>query len=292
MSKGKTVSLVLGSGGARGLAHIGIIHWLEENGYQIRTIAGSSIGALVGGIYSAGKLDDYEKWVRALQKKDVIRLLDFAYSRSGIFSGDRIMKTLENFLGDVHIEDLPINFTAVSTDIDTEKEVWFDQGSLFNAVRASISIPMIFTPVHYRGHTLVDGAVLNPIPVAPTLTDINDITIAVSLSGKHKNIQFSQSTTPELKVENRYFQSISQFIEKLQNKVNAPAEESLDILEVMLKTYESMQNTITRFKLAGYNFDHLIEVPSNSCRILEFHKANQMIDLGYKLAEKQLGPHL
>ncbi len=290
-NKKKTISLVLGSGGARGLAHIGIIHWLEEQGYEIKTIAGSSIGALIGGIYAAGKLDIYEKWVRALQKKDVLNLLDFAFSRSGLFSGDKIMQTLEELLGDVKIEDLPIKFTAVASDLDAEKEVWFDDGSLFEAIRASISIPTIFTPVTYRGHMLVDGAMLNPIPVAPTLVDMTDITIAVSLRGKRDPDLHTQKAQ-ETKIENTYLQAISSYIEKLQQKYIGEAVEQADVFDVIMKTYESMQNTITRFKLAGYNFDHLLEVPANSCKILEFHKANEMIDFGYQLAKEQLAHQL
>ena len=290
-NKKKTISLVLGSGGARGLAHIGIIHWLEEQDYEIKTIAGSSIGALIGGVYASGKLDVYEKWVRALQKKDVLKLLDFAFSRSGLFSGDKIMQTLEELLGDVKIEDLPIKFTAVASDLDAEKEVWFDDGSLFEAIRASISIPTIFTPVTYRGHMLVDGAMLNPIPVAPTLVDMTDITIAVSLSGK-RDPDLHTKQTQETNVENTYLQAISSYIDKLQQKYIGQAVEQADVFDVIMKTYESMQNTITRFKLAGYTFDHLLEVPTNSCKILEFHKANEMIDFGYELAEKQLSHHL
>lgn len=290
MPRKTTVSLVLGSGGARGMAHIGIIHWLEEHNFEIKTIAGSSIGALIGGVYGAGKLDVYEKWVRALQKRDVINLLDFAFSRSGLFSGERIMQTLKDLLGDINIEDLPIKFTAVASDLDAEKEVWFDDGPLFDAIRASISIPTIFTPVHYNGHLLVDGAMLNPIPVAPTLTDMTDITIAVSLSGKRKPLPLEmpiQKAKPKL-IDNGYLSAISSYIEKLQQKYNAPAIKQTHVLDVVMKTYESMSNTITRFKLAGYNFDYLVEVPSNSCKILEFHKANEMIEYGYLLAEKNL----
>lgn len=287
----KTVSLVLGSGGARGLAHIGIIHWLEEHGYKITTIAGSSIGALIGGVYSAGKLDDYEKWVRALQKKDVIKLLDFAFSRSGLFSGDKIMQTLKELIGDINIEDLPIKFTAVASDLDTEKEVWFDDGPLFDAIRASISIPTIFTPVRHNGHMLIDGAVLNPIPVAPTLSDMTDITIAVSLSGK-RVYNAPPIVSPKKNIENGYLSAISNYIDKLQQKYRNQEVDQTDVFDVIMKTYESMQNTITRFKLAGYNFDHLLEVPSNTCKILEFHRASEMIDFGYELAEKQLSGHL
>ena len=287
----KTVSLVLGSGGARGLAHIGIIHWLEEHGYKITTIAGSSIGALIGGIYCAGKLDDYEKWIRALQKKDVIKLLDFSFSRSGLFSGDKIMQTLKELLGEVNIEDMPIKFTAVASDVDAEKEVWFDDGPLFDAIRASISIPTIFTPVSHNGHMLVDGAMLNPIPIAPTLTDMTDITIAVSLSGK-RVYDTDLEQKHEIKIENGYMAAISNYIDKLQIKYINQEVDQTDVFDVIMKTYESMQNTISRFKLAGYNLDHLLEVPSNTCKILEFHRANEMIDFGYNLAEKQLSGNL
>lgn len=287
----KTVSLVLGSGGARGLAHIGIIHWLEEHGYKITTIAGSSIGALIGGIYCAGKLDDYEKWIRALQKKDVIKLLDFSFSRSGLFSGDKIMQTLKELLGEINIEDMPIKFTAVASDVDAEKEVWFDDGPLFDAIRASISIPTIFTPVSHNGHMLVDGAMLNPIPIAPTLSDMTDITIAVSLSGK-RVYDTDLKQKHETKIENGYMAAISNYIDKLQIKYINQEVDQTDVFDVIMKTYESMQNTITRFKLAGYNLDHLLEVPSNTCKILEFHRANEMIDFGYNLAEKQLSGNL
>ena len=284
----KTVSLVLGSGGARGLAHVGIINWLEEHNYEIKTISGSSIGALVGGIYGAGKLDIYVSWITALQKRDVIKLLDFAYSRSGLFSGDRIMQTLNELLGDTNIEDLPIEFTAVASDLDTEREVWFDRGSLFEAIRASISIPTIFTPVNHNGHMLVDGAMLNPIPVAPTLSQMTDLTIAVSLSGKRTNKEEQDDIENPVVAENKYLAGISNFIEKIQQKYSSPDIEPAGVFDVILKTYESMQNTITRFKLAGYNLDHLLEVPSDSCKILEFHKAKEMIDFGYKLAEDNL----
>ena len=138
----KTVSLILGSGGARGLAHIGVIHWLEENNYTIKSISGSSIGALIGGVYAAGKLDEFEQWVCALTKLDILSLLDISWSSSGLVHGDKIINTLVDLVGNQIIEDLPIPFTAVATDISKEKEVWINSGSLFDAIRASISLPL------------------------------------------------------------------------------------------------------------------------------------------------------
>ncbi len=167
----KTVSLVLGSGGARGLAHIGIIHWLEENDYKIQSIAGSSIGALIGGIYAAGKLDEYEQWVRSITKVDIVTLLDLSWEKSGLVRGDKVINTLINLVGDRLIENLPISYTAIATDIKGQKEIWIKSGRLFDAIRASISIPLLFTPFKYKGVVLVDGGVLNPVPIAPTCGD-------------------------------------------------------------------------------------------------------------------------
>ena len=289
MTKKPTVSLVLGAGGARGLTHIGIINWLEEHNFEIKTISGSSIGALVGGIYGAGKLDIYTEWVKALQKKDVRGLMDFAFSRSGLIRGERIMETLNTLLGDINIEDLPIKFTAVASDLDADKEVWFTKGSLFEAIRASISIPTIFTPVRYHDHLLVDGAMMNPVPVAPTLTSMTDITIAINLSGKQKVLPDSLTKNNEPpKIENKYLAEISKFIARFKQDADESNVEELHVFDVVMKTYESMSNTITRYKIAGYNLDYLINVPANVCKILEFHKAEALIDYGYQLAEKNL----
>jgi len=130
----KTVSLVLGSGGARGLAHIGVIHWLEENDYKIRSIVGCSIGAVIGGIYAAGKLDVYEQWVRSITKVDIVTLLDLSWDKSGLVKGDKLINTLIDLVGEQLIEDLSISYTAVATDIKGQKEIWIKSGSLFDAM--------------------------------------------------------------------------------------------------------------------------------------------------------------
>ncbi|TDX99623.1 patatin-like phospholipase family protein [Thiohalophilus thiocyanatoxydans] len=284
------LSLALGSGGARGLAQIGVIHWLEQNSdYRITSIAGASMGALIGGIYAAGKLELYEEWVTQLNRYDVVRLLDFAFSRSGLFSGERIMNKLEAMLGDVNIEDLPITFTAVATDIESGREVWLSEGSLFEAIRASIAIPTVFTPVKRRGRLLVDGGLLNPVPIAPTLRDSTDKTVAVTLSGRseEKLEQKEPQSAPVADDQNRYQRAIGQFIEGLQDKLgmsDEPAPE-IDIFNITSRSLEAMQNSIARFRIAAYNPDHLIEIPVNACGMFEFHRAQEMIDLGYERAE-------
>jgi NTE family protein len=288
----RQVSLALGSGGARGLAHIGVIHWLEENrDCRISSIAGSSIGALVGGIYAAGKLDIYEEWVTALTKRDVFRMLDFAFSWSGLFSGERIMQKLRDMLGEVDIESLPVSFTAVATDLEQRREVWLSQGSLFDAIRASIAIPTVFTPVTLGGRILVDGGVINPVPVAPTLRKSTDISIAVSLSGREEEglerggAEIEGGDLPL----SSYQKAIGDFIEGIQDKLRMKDREvSIDMFSVVSSAIEVMQNSIARFRLAAYNPEHLIEIPGNACGLFDFHRAREMIDLGYERAERAL----
>jgi NTE family protein len=292
MSKNnKDISLALGSGGARGLAQIGIIRWLEENSdYRIRSIAGSSMGALIGGIYAAGKLDIYEEWVTKLHKRDVLRLLDFAFSRSGLFSGERIMQKLEDMLGDINIEELPISFTAVATDIENGREVWLNHGSLFAAIRASIAIPTVFTPVKRDGRVLVDGGLLNPVPIAPTLRDRTSMTIAVSLSGRIEDQLESAYTPLKEDDDNSYQEVIAGFIESIQQKLGLGNEEpEIDVFDIISRSIEAMQNSIARFRIAAYDPDHLIEIPVNACGVFEFYRAQEMIDLGYQRAESVLG---
>ena len=278
MSEAKTVSLVLGGGGARGLAHIGAIRWLTENGYTIRSIAGSSMGALVGGIYAAGKLEAYADWVLALERMAVIRLLDLSFDRAGLFKGERIMTVLRALIGDHLIQELPISYTAVATDLESGKEVWLREGKLFDAIRASIATPLVFTPFVMRGRVLLDGSLVNPIPIAPTLNDDTDLTIAVSLSGRAEARPLPSTPAPA-PVSSSYRQRIRSFIESLQRTrvVNVGARGPVDIT---FASMEMMQNTIARLKLAAYSPDVTVEIPRNAARYFEFWRAQELIALG------------
>jgi NTE family protein len=290
----KHVSLALGSGGARGLAQIGIIRWLEENReFRIKSIAGSSMGAVVGGIYAAGKLDIYEEWVCSLTRRDVFRLLDFAFSWSGLFSGERLMEKLRDMLGEANIEDLPIAFTAVATDVEKGREVWLSEGALFDAIRASMAIPTVFTPVVINGRTLVDGGLVNPVPIAPTLRQNGDLTIAVSLSGREEEGMDEDSfasLSDDDKEPGRYQKAIGEFLEGLQEKLGMEAENqrSFDMFDLISRSIETMQNSITRYRMAAYEPEGLVEIPVNACGIFDFHRAREMIDLGYERAERAL----
>lgn len=177
------VSLALGSGGARGYAHIGIIEELLERGYEVVGIAGTSMGALVGGVHATGNLGEYSDWARGLTQRDVLRLLDPSLRTPGALRGEKIMAEVRQLVGDTRIEDLPIPFTAVATDLVTHREVWFQRGRLDVSIRASIALPSVFTPVVLNGRLLVDGGMLNPVPIAPLSALPADLTIAVDLSG-------------------------------------------------------------------------------------------------------------
>lgn len=289
----KTVSLVLGSGGARGLAHIGAIHWLEENGYDIRSISGCSMGALVGGVYACGELDVFEDWMRAISKLDILRLLDISWGKQGLVDGERIISALKELVGDRQIEDLPIKFTAVAADIEREKEIWLKRGSLFDAIRASISLPLFFTPVEKDGMKLLDGGILNPVPIAPTFEDHTDMTIAISLGGPP-----SENPQPAPKVEaddandslvNSAYEKISSFVDDLKKRTPLGDVGSWKMLNIANQTFDAMQGAIARQKLAAYPPDHTILIARDACGTLEFDRADEMIGLGYETAARTLG---
>jgi len=285
MQQQQTVSLVLGSGGARGLAHIGVIDVLEEQGFKIESISGSSMGALVGGIYATGKLEDYRNWVCALETFDMLRLLDISFGGSAIFKGEKIINTLRDLIGPSNIEDLPISFTAVATELERGKELWFSKGPLFDAIRASIAFPTIFSAVDYEGRKLLDGGLTNPIPIAPTLHDITDLTIAVSLSGKPKGAEEPPPLPEPSPNRNKYHQMVVEFIDGLQKKNNGK-EGDAGFFEVISRSIDVMQNSITRFMLAAYSPDILIEIPKDCCNIYEFDRAAELIEIGRTNAEK------
>lgn len=302
------LSLVLGSGGARGYAHIGVIEELEAQGFQICSIAGSSMGALVGGIYATGKLPVFKEWVAPLQRFDVLRLLDWTLFGGGFIKGDRIIGVLRELIGDLDIEDLPIPYTAVAVDLNSQREIWFSRGPLFDAIRASIAIPTIFRPHRHLGRLLVDGGLLNPLPVAPTLRDVTDLTIAVDVNASAEPLHApkdSEATlaranepgdlgqaTPELLQEadpagapdtsrHGYRRRISEFIESLVGKrERVVVEREPGLVELFASSLDIVQETITRLKIAAQPPDLLITIPRNACAFYEFDRAEQLIELG------------
>lgn len=242
----KTVSLVLGSGGARGHAHIGVIRWLEEN-------------------------------------------VDLSWEKSGLVRGDKLINTLIKLVGEQLIEELPFAYTAVATDLKSQKEIWIQSGSLFNAMRASFAIPLLLTPFKHKGGTLVDGGVLNPVPIAPTFGDGTDITIAVNLGGPAEEPgELSTPSVAPVIASAPLHKKLTRFIDQLKSSMPSRSSGDWGAYDVAMQAFETMQSTIARQKLAAYPPDILIEIPRNVCRTLEFDRAAEMIDLGYRRAKECL----
>lgn len=279
------LSLVLGSGGARGLAHIGVIRAIHESSrYEICAVSGSSIGALIGGLYAAGTLDKYEEWVKQLSAADVWKLLDFSFTNTGLFKGDRLMDKLSELVGEQNIEDLDIAFTAVASDIGHRREVWLDSGPLFDAIRASIAIPGFFTPVQHEGCTLVDGGLMSPLPVAPVKRIGASQIMVVSLNGNGAQ-QSQNDRVPSAQIADSgggLHGWLNGFRKRLG--LDSRNEDSDSAIDILSKSLEAMQDRIARYQMAAYYPDVLIEIPVTACDVLDFHRAGEMIELGYERA--------
>ena len=188
----KDVALALSSGGARGLAHIGAIEELESNGYHITSIAGCSMGALIGGVYAAGKLEEFREWMKTIDRKKMLELTDFSFSINHLVKGNRIIEAIMDFVPDIAIEELPIPYCAVATDLKAGREVVIDKGSLFEAIRASISLPSFYEPVQRDDMILIDGGVINPIPLNRVKRIAGDILVGVDVSGHDYKSQWDE----------------------------------------------------------------------------------------------------
>jgi NTE family protein len=281
-----TIALALGAGGAKGLAHIGVIEELDARGFEVVAIAGSSMGALIGGVYAMGKLDVYRDWVCALAKFDVLRLLDWTFSGGGLIKGDRIMDTLRALIGDIQIEELPLTFTAVATDLDREREVWLTRGSLFDAIRASIAIPTVFRPHTIGGRRLVDGALLNPVPVTPLIRETVDYLLAVSVDGPAV-AAVPPPPEDDGNGEGSYRRRIGDFMNRLMphGEKHPPVPGTFDLLA---QSMDLMQANLSRLRLAAYEPDLLIQLPRNMASPYEFYRARELIELGRQQARTAL----
>lgn len=290
MSK-QTISLVLGSGGARGYAHIGVIEELLAHGYEIKSISGSSMGALIGALYACGKLQVYKEWVLGLDLLDVAKLIDFSFTGTGIIQGNKVFHVIEEIIGDIMIEDLPISFTAVATDLIKQKEVWIQEGRLIDAIRASIAIPTVFTPKKIRERYLIDGGVTNPMPIAPTVSDDTEITIAVNLSAKAAKdykLHIPKREREKVNGMQEIFFEMAEKAEQLFAREKKSTFEQMDMFDIMGRTIDIMQNTVLDCKMAGYSPDITIGIPNDACGFYEFNKAFEVIELGRIVTRENL----
>jgi NTE family protein len=275
----KQVSLVLSSGGARGIAHIGVIEELEKQGFEIKSIAGTSMGALVGGMYATGELDVYKKWMCSLDKMDVFNLIDFTFSTNGIMKGDKILREMKRKIPDRNIEDLSIPFVAIATDISNEQDVVFNRGSLYDAIRASISIPTVFTPFVKDESYIVDGGVLNPIPINRVQRFDDDILVVVNVNARVPNIKppIPENNNHE---EKRYSKYINTVINKLNYFIPKHETDKLGYFSLLNKTTGLMLHQISLMTLEKYQPDILINISRDSFGTYDFYKSEKLIEAG------------
>ena len=270
----KDIALVLSSGGARGLAHIGAIEELEAHGYRISSIAGCSMGALIGGVYAAGKLEAFRDWMKTVDRKKMLGLTDFSLSLNHIVKGTRIIEAIMEFVPDVAIEDLPIPYCAVATDLKAGREVVFDKGSLFEAIRASISLPSFYEPVQRDGMILIDGGVINPIPLNRVKRQAGDILVGVDVSGHDYKAQWELKE--ELTERRKHDKSLkAQILDKL-----IPDNIDFNYLTVLSRTSSLMirQNSILMAQLMQP--DMLIDIQMSRYGSFDYDKSEKIIALG------------
>ena len=280
------VALALGGGVAKGWAHIGVLRAVEEYGLPVKMIAGTSIGALVGGAYLSGAMDELETFARSLTKSNVVRYLDFTLRGSGLISGARLAARMKEHMSDVSIENLDRPFVAVATDIQSGHEVWLSDGPIVPAIRASYALPGVFTPVSHGGRQLVDGALVNPVPVSVCRAYEPDLVIAVNLAGT----SFGKGTV----IRQSHYQHIEDALTEDANSQAAPwfsfmhsrekttqRENRIGVTSVMVEAFNIIQDRIARARLAGDPPDFTIRPKLAEIGLIDFHKADEAIRLGY-----------
>jgi NTE family protein len=286
-----TVSLVLSSGGARGNAQIGAIEVLEEEGYKIKAISGSSIGAAIGGCYAAGHLQDYKEWISSLNQFDVFKLMDFTISTQGLIKGQRVFNILEELIGNPLIEDLPIPFTAVATDLRQRQEVWFREGNLLKAIRASVSIPTLITPHYHDGREFIDGGVLNPLPIDAGNQADADYVIAVNLNADipyQKPINYRNNKSGQETSITYLFNRFAERWQLFTNQKPQSREENFSYLNLISSTFNLMNIRMTEMILERSQPDLIIPVSGEACATMEFYRSAEMIEAGREATQKAL----
>ena len=270
----KNVALVLSSGGARGLAHIGAIEVLEEQGYHITSLAGCSMGALVGGVYATGKLRVFREWMKGIDRKKMFELTDFSLSLNHFVKGDRIIEAIMEFVPDVAIEDLPVPYCAVATDWATGREVVFRTGSLFEAIRASISLPTFYKPVSRDGMILIDGGVLNPIPLNRVVRHKGDLLVGVDVSGHDYMAQ--DMIRHELSERRKNSKSLaSQILNKL-----IPDNIDFNHFTVLSRTSSLMIRQNAKLMVQLTNPDILVDIQMSRYGGFDYDKSEKLIAIG------------
>ena len=283
--KTKDIALVLSSGGARGLAHIGAIEELESHGYHISSIAGCSMGALIGGVYAAGKLNEFREWMKTIDRKKMLGLIDFSLSLNHIVKGTRIIEAIMEFVPDVNIEDLPIPYCAIATDLKAGREVMFRKGSLFKAIRASISLPSFYEPVTLNDMILIDGGIINPLPLNRVKRQSGDILVGVDVSGHDYKAQWD-----ELHRLTAMQKSDTSLKTKILDML-IPDNIEFNYYTVLSRASSLMirQNSILMAQFM--NPDILIDIQMNRYGTFDFDKSEKLIAIGRQKTLQAISKH-
>ena len=280
----KQVALVLSSGGARGYAHIGAIKALEEQGYEITSVAGASMGALVGGVYCAGKLKELTEWFCSLTKRDMFSLMDFSLSTNHVMKGKKVMSNLETMLGDIQIEELPTDFRAIAADLATQREVVFSKGSLLRAIRSSISMPSVLKPIKIASHVLIDGGIVNPLPLNRVPRHEGDILVSVNVSAPaSEQIEEAREAERRRIREENGLLSLQRMMQALTPDQAASNYMTLISSAIALQI---QRNTVITQKL--YQPDIAVNIPMNRFGVFDFDRAEDVIEAGYEAMKEGL----
>lgn len=284
--------MVLSSGGARGLAHVGVIEELERRGYQIGEIAGCSAGALVGGMFSAGRMPEFKDWICNLDRIDVFSLMDFTFSSRGFIKGEKVYNALKKVVPDCQIEDLPIPFSCNAVEVHTGKEYVFRKGSLYKAIRASGSIPSVFLPAKIEKNHFIDGGVLNPVPISLLSDPEETLVVVVDVNGLENEF----IPPPKKDESGKQFISLPSWLKDYQSKMRQffPDEKKSDSkttyssLDLVTRSFDLLQDRFCELLLERYPVDVKIKISRKQAGTLEFHRSAEMIEIGRLKAKEAL----
>lgn len=285
-----SVALVLSSGGARGYAHIGVIEALESHGFSIKSVTGCSMGAVVGGIYAAGGLDKFKYWANSLERTDAFKLYDFVFSSQGLIRGERVFKHIEASIPDRNIEDLKLPFKALATDLNTQKEIIFESGSLYKALKASSAIPAVVKPTQFEGFELLDGGILNPLPINFAGKKDADIIVAVDVNSpiSYDDSRKSKTEIAEDIKFNSHLEKLAKKWFKTESRGVNSSKKKLGFFDLMMKSIDMMQDRITHNMIQQHPPDILVQISRSTCSTFDYYKAEKLIEEGKIAFEKAL----
>lgn len=293
----RNIALVLSSGGARGIAHIGVIEELTDAGFSITSVAGTSMGSLVGGMLAKGSLPEYTNWLLHFTRMDVLRFLDLTIGSGGLVKGEKILKALEDFIGEVNIEDMPIPYACVASDLIGHQEVVFNKGSLLKAIRASISIPTVFKPVLTDGMLLVDGGVLNPLPLDIVHRSGNDLLVAVNVNSpidyeaprKEKVLDEHEKHYGKVRaaLNERWSEVIEHYNEKYRHD-KLPKAKQINMFDIISDSIKLSQDKLAKINIEKYKPDMVIDISYKVASAFDFYKTEELIEAGKVACRNEL----